>query len=186
MATLNRPAGETGLLTHEGAPAKRIDLVQQLRRTVMACLLWERNFYEDGQSVADRIKDLVSQIPLEESAKIACEARSAQHLRHVPLLIVREMARMGGPRVANTLATVIQRADELTEFLAIYWADGKEPLSAQVKLGLATNPKVMIPTALKFLNFLQERDLRNIMKSKDVASPVATHARRILQKKGKV
>jgi 60 kDa SS-A/Ro ribonucleoprotein len=32
---------------------------------------------------------------------------------------------------------VIQRADELAEFLAIYWAEGKQPLSAQVKKGLA-------------------------------------------------
>ena len=56
----------------------------------------------------------------------------------------------------------------------------------QVKLALATNPKCPIPTSMKFLNFLQERDLRNIMKSKDVPSPIATHARRILQKKGKI
>jgi hypothetical protein len=32
---------------------------------------------------------------------------------------------------------VIQRADELSEFLALYWKDGKQPLSAQVKKGLA-------------------------------------------------
>jgi hypothetical protein len=32
---------------------------------------------------------------------------------------------------------VIQRADELAEFLAIYWKDGRQPLSAQVKKGLA-------------------------------------------------
>jgi len=56
----------------------------------------------------------------------------------------------------------------------------------QVKLALATNPKCSIPTAMKFLNFLQERDLRQIMKSKDVASPISTHARRLLQKKGKI
>jgi hypothetical protein len=39
---------------------------------------------------------------------------------------------------------------------------------------------------MKFLNFLQERDLRSIMKSKDVATPIAAHARRLLQKKGKI
>ena len=68
-------------------------------------------------------------------------------LRHVPLLLVREMARYADHRVlvAETLARVIQRADELAEFLAIYWADdaargaGKNaPLSAQVKKGLAS------------------------------------------------
>jgi hypothetical protein len=32
---------------------------------------------------------------------------------------------------------VIQRADELSEFVAIYWAGGRQPLSAQVKKGLA-------------------------------------------------
>ena len=55
-----------------------------------------------------------------------------------------------------------------------------------VKLALATNPKCPVPTAMKFLNFLQERDLRNVMKSKDVSSPISSHARRILQKKGKI
>ena len=54
-----------------------------------------------------------------------------------------------------------------------------------VKLALATNPKCPVPTAMKFVNYLQERDLRAIMKSKDVPSPVSTHARRLLEKKGK-
>jgi hypothetical protein len=58
--------------------------------------------------------------------------------------------------------------------------------SYQVKLGLATNPKCPQAMAIKFLNYLQERDLRAIMKSRDVPTAVATHARRILAKKGKV
>ncbi len=60
-------------------------------------------------------------------------------LRHAPLLLVREMARHATHRklVSETLAQVIQRADELAEFVAIYWKDGRVPLSAQVKKGLA-------------------------------------------------
>jgi hypothetical protein len=54
-----------------------------------------------------------------------------------------------------------------------------------VKVALATNPKCPIPTAMKFVNHLQERDLRSIMKSRDVPTPIATHARRLLEKKGK-
>jgi len=52
---------------------------------------------------------------------------------------VREMARLPKHKalVASTLAQVIQRADELTEFLAIYWKDGRQKVSAQVKKGLA-------------------------------------------------
>lgn len=60
-------------------------------------------------------------------------------LRHAPLLLVREMARHATHRalVAETMASVIQRADELAEFVAIYWKDGRAPLSGQVKKGLA-------------------------------------------------
>ena len=72
-------------------------------------------------------------------AALAVEAREQMKLRHAPLLLVREMARYATHRgvVAETLARVIQRADELAEFLAIYWKDGRQPLSAQVKKGLA-------------------------------------------------
>jgi hypothetical protein len=55
-----------------------------------------------------------------------------------------------------------------------------------VKLGLATNPKTSQPTAMKLLNYLQDKDLRSIMKSKDVPSAISNHARRILSKKGKL
>jgi len=137
MAKLNTHPNRTAPKTHEGATAKRISPEQELRRTVMACLLWERTFYESGVLVADRIRDLVSKVPNKVVSAIAIEAREQMHLRHVPLLLVREMARDGGKIVGDTIARVVQRPDELTELLAIYWKDGKVPLSAQVKRGLA-------------------------------------------------
>ena len=57
--------------------------------------------------------------------------------------------------------------------------------SYQVKLALAGNPKCPQQVAIKLLNYLQDRDLRGIMKSRDVPAVVATHARRILQRKEK-
>lgn len=127
--------------THEGAPAKNISAIQAFRRTIMSCLLWESEFYEDGQSIAERISNFVREIKDSEAIiKCAVEARSIMHLRHVPLLIVREMARneIHKKFVAKTLDEIIQRPDELTEFLAIYWKDKREKLSAQVKKGLAS------------------------------------------------
>ena len=35
-----------GPCTHEGAPAREIPAEQQLRRSVLACMLWEDQFYE--------------------------------------------------------------------------------------------------------------------------------------------
>ena len=125
--------------THEGAPARSISLELQLRRSVLACLLWETQFYEDGVEIAGRIAELVPKVAAEKVAALAVEAREKMKLRHTPLLLVREMARHATHRglVAETLACVIQRADELAEFVAIYWKDGRVPLSAQVKKGLA-------------------------------------------------
>jgi len=125
--------------THEGAVAKYISPEQSLRRSVLSCLLFEDSFYEDGVSIADRIKSIVPAVSAQIAANIAIEARTKFKLRHVPLLIVREMARNAHQRhvVAETLYEVIQRADELTEFVSIYWLDGRQSLSAQVKKGLA-------------------------------------------------
>ena len=125
--------------THEGAPAARITPEQALRRSVLSCMLWEGEFYEDGVQIAGRIAELVPQIAAEKVATLAVEARERMKLRHAPLLLVREMARHASHRglVAETLTRVIQRADELSEFVAIYWAGGRQPLSAQVKKGLA-------------------------------------------------
>jgi hypothetical protein len=72
------------------------------------------------------------------------------------------------------------------EVLRIIAANREWTRNYSVKLALVTNPKCPISTSMKFLNFLQDKELKTIMKSKDVPSPIATHARRILQKKGKI
>lgn len=72
------------------------------------------------------------------------------------------------------------------EVLRVIASNREFTRSYQVKLNLATNPKTPQSAAMKFLNYLQERDLRSIMKSKDVPSAISTHARRILSKKGKI
>ena len=115
---------------------------QQLRRLVLASLLWEKQFYLDGESHANLVKGLVEKVSAETVAALAVEARIKFKLRHIPLLLTRELARLGRLK-AQTLTEVIQRADEITEFLSIYWQDGKQPLSNQVKKGLAAS----------FLNF---------------------------------
>jgi len=125
--------------THEGAVAQRVDARRELRRTVLTCLLWEDTFYEKGNDIAKRIAELVARDKPEDVAALAREARDTMQLRHVPLFLVRELARRkgAGRLVAETIEHVIQRADELGEFVALYWKARKEPLSAGVKRGLA-------------------------------------------------
>jgi hypothetical protein len=125
--------------THEGAVAQKVSAKAELRRTVLTCLLWEDAFYEKGSAIAGRIAELVRVSEAEEVAALAQEARGEMQLRHVPLFLVRELARRKGtgPLVAETLEQVIHRADELGEFVALYWKEKREPLSAGVKRGLA-------------------------------------------------
>ena len=55
-----------------------------------------------------------------------------------------------------------------------------------VQYALTCNPKTPLPSAIKFLNYLTDRDLRTIMRSREVPGPISTQARRILMRKGKV
>ena len=70
---------------HEGVAAIPSKPFDELRRAVLACLLWEDQFYESGQSIADRIKALVHLCKPEEVAALAIKARTDYRLRHVPL-----------------------------------------------------------------------------------------------------
>src|SRR6202521_5181513 len=140
MARMNLfPWLKSAQRTHEGAPARTISNEQQLRRSVLAYMVGEDQFYEEGVAIAGRIRELVSKVDADKVAALAIEAREKMKLRHVPLLLVREMARLKTHRHlgAETLVRGIQRADELAEFVAIYWSEAKQPLSAQVKKGLA-------------------------------------------------
>ncbi|VTR94219.1 trove domain-containing protein : Uncharacterized protein containing a von Willebrand factor type A (VWA) domain OS=Singulisphaera acidiphila (strain ATCC BAA-1392 / DSM 18658 / VKM B-2454 / MOB10) GN=Sinac_2557 PE=4 SV=1: TROVE: TROVE [Gemmata massiliana] len=133
MATVNRLEHE---YTHGGAVAARIDPLAQLERSVMSCLLWEDEHYEDGQSIGQRITDLVKQLPAADVARVAVQAKVDMKLRHTPLLLAREMLRTKDGRAAfgGVAEKVFARADDITEFLALYWKDRKdEPLAKQAK-----------------------------------------------------
>src|SRR5438128_10053930 len=167
MARLNTLNLNFGPRTHEGAPARHISPELQLRRSVLACLLWESQFYEDGVEIGGRIAELVPRVAAPKVAALAVEARDQMKLRHAPLLLVREMARHASHRalVAETLHLVIQRADELAEFVAIYWKDGRVPLSGQVKKGLASS----FPTVDEYQ--LAKYDRGGPIKLRDVLFP---------------
>ena len=62
-------------LTHEGAPASAIKPLEELKRSVMSCLLWEDSFYEDGVAIADRVKELIGRVSREEARSVLMDAK---------------------------------------------------------------------------------------------------------------
>jgi len=138
MRTNTRP--QNTLRTHEGAPAVPSRGIAALRRAVSSCMLFEGEFYEDGMAIADRIQQIAATVPVHEVAALAIEARTVMNLRHVSLwLALSVINRRIGPAydTAALVAEVCRRADEPGELLAMYWKDGRKPVPAAVKRGLA-------------------------------------------------
>lgn len=137
MASLNTRIKYPKPVTHEGAPAKRIGKEAELRRSVLATLLWEDTFYESGVDIADRIRNLASQNKPEVVAALADEARNVHGLRHAPLLLLLDLIKRGGSGVAPAITKTIRRADEITELATLYWKfNPNKDFSAQMKKGL--------------------------------------------------
>src|SRR5271157_5898497 len=170
MASINATATATRkkVYTAEGARAVYVGKAAQLQRLLNACLLWEDNFYSNGQDVATLMRALVREVPAEKCAELAIKAREEQKLRHAPLLIVYEMtlsSKAHKELVGETLARVIQRPDEITEFVAIYYklGGGKRPLAKQVKKGLAAAFNKFSEYQLAKYNRDKDIKLRDVM-----------------------
>lgn len=120
-----------------GTVVNAISAEKQLRRLTMANMLWENQFYIDGETNAQILANVVKRVDPKLAQSVALEAREKFKLRHVPLLIMRELARVGKME-ASALASVIQRPDEIGEFVSLYWDGKRSPLANQVKKGLAS------------------------------------------------
>lgn len=147
----NVAPNRTPITTHEGAQAVRTTATDQLRRSVMACMLFEGEFYEDGESIATRIHsevtDILVRYPVNGPgivANIAYEARTKFKLRHAPLwlivALVRHNTKESREVVSGAIASCIQRPDELAELVSMYWKtkgdNDKKILTKQMKIGL--------------------------------------------------
>jgi hypothetical protein len=120
-------------------PYGKTSALDQSPETRLRSMLREMRSGSRDDVLMSRIAELVPLVDAKTVAALAGEARKNDALRCAALVLVREMARHATHRrmVAEALCQVIQRADDLCEFLSIYWREGRAPLSAQVKKGLA-------------------------------------------------
>jgi 60 kDa SS-A/Ro ribonucleoprotein len=141
MSSLNKPNVAT--VTFEGAIASPRAAFEQLERLVLSCLLWEDSFYIEGEKIADLITKTVKRCNGNDVAALALLAKRHYKLRHVPLFLIVTLLHKNTKdpllmsNIYFALTEIITRADDITEFLAMYWKDGKKPIPSQVKKALA-------------------------------------------------
>ena len=176
----------TGSLSEEDAQAALVALLGEGMEDVA------RQLAADGEGEDEEVRGnlfaVVQQMTIMQKIKLArlggTEARA---------LLIRDRNKIvatsviSSPKITDSEVESIAKSRNVSdEVLRLIAANREWTRSYQIKLSLVTNPKCPQATAVKFLNYIQDRDLQQIMKSRDVPSAISGQARRILQKKGKI
>ena len=135
------------VINFEGAKAINLSPEMELYSAVVTAGLGNK-FYTSEEERISRIRALICQTNPEFVAKLAVYARTKMNLRSIPLVLITELAKIhqGDSLVSNTVTSVIQRADEITELLACYaFANERtgykklNKLSKQIQKGLGNS-----------------------------------------------
>lgn len=125
----------------------------ELLRAASSCLLFEDTFYESGSAMATRMAELAMEVEPQFLADLAVDLRTNKNLRHVALWMAVQLCRKehrpvrhgeGNVDRAAVVASVIQRADELAEIIALYWKQNPE-----IRKGKGRDRRAPLPSALK-------------------------------------
>ncbi len=109
------------------------------------------------------------------------EARNILILDHNKAVV---MAVLRSPKLTESDVLNYAQQRNLTEDVYKYIAQNKNWIkNYAVKLALVNNPKTPLAVALRFLDHLQERDLKNLSRSKNVSNVLAKAAGQLLLKR---
>jgi hypothetical protein len=88
------------------------------------------------------------------------------------------------PRITQNEIEGISRSRSVNEDVIRLISGSREwTKSYQVKINLVSNPKTPVQESFRFLNFLRDKDLRDLSRSRNVPNQVSTQAKRLLQRK---
>jgi hypothetical protein len=143
---------------------------------------------EEQEKRSQTLHAVIQDLSVVEKIKLArfgnAEARSLL-VRDANKIVATAVVR--SPKIGENEVLTFAKARNLSdEILRIISNNREWTRTYAVQLALATNPKTPTGAALKFLNYLSDRDLMSIMRSRDVPGPISQQSRRILSRKGKV
>ncbi len=142
----------------------------------------------DTADVSDSMYSLIQRMTIVQKIKLARVGnKEARNLLVRDRNRVIAMAAIMSPKMGDSEVASIAASRNVSEDVLRTISRNREwTRNYQVKLSLATNPRCPQADAMKYVNYLQDKDLRQLMRSKDIPTVISTHARRILMKKGKL
>ena len=94
------------------------------------------------------------------------------------------MAAITSPRITEgEIMTLANSKTSNSEVLRYIYSNRELMRNYSLKLSLVKNPKVPLPTALRFLQTLQERDIKDLARDRNVPNTVQSQAKAWLMKK---
>jgi len=94
------------------------------------------------------------------------------------------MAAIKSPAVTDSEAAKYAGNSAIADDVITYIANRRDWTKLySIKLSLVMNPKTPIPKAMSFMNFMRDKDLRNISRSKGIPSAVAAQARKLINQR---
>jgi hypothetical protein len=198
-AVIERILDFLGIVAHsddEGS-VKREATEEEATRAVLAVLgdqslstarLLTSEKNSEEETTSDNVFSAIQKMSVMQKIKLArLGGKEARSLLIKDRNKVVAMSALQSPKMTETEITSIAQSRSISDEILRMISNNKEwTRNYPIKLALTTNPKTPLPQAVKFLNYLQDRDLRALMKSRDVSSAISSHARRILDKKGLV
>jgi hypothetical protein len=141
----------------------------------------------DDREVSDgkNIFALVQKLSIAEKIKLATlGSKSARRIlaRDTNRLVVTAVVR--SPKIREDEIAALAQDKAMPDDVILYILQRKDWLkNYPIRMGLCQNPKTPIPRALRLLETLSLRDLRNLSKSRNVPGAVSAGALRMLSKK---
>ena len=130
---------------------------------------------------------LVSQMSMGQKLKLALSGNKAA--RELLVRDSNKMIAMGvlkNPRITEEEVQRVTLSKGSSDEILRHIARNKEWMkSYSIRIGVLTNPKTPLTVSLKLLEYVYEKDIQGISKSKSIPSALASAARRRLEEKGK-
>lgn len=167
-------------------------LAEQIRQGLDDIALPDELLRELGLDTAQarNLFNMIQQMTIGERLKLALKGgRDARAIliRDANKIVQRFV--LENPRLTDDeVAAMCKNRNTDSEVLRAVGDNREWTRNYQIRLGLTSNPKTPISLALGFVSGLIERDVRQLAKSKNVSSAIASKARRLLverEKRGK-